>query len=210
MLRVNFQLKKTGEIMPDLTRRIHEYAAASAKALETSLTANDRKIVELTHAIVESLEKGGKVLFFGNGGSAADAQHLAAEFVNRYLIDRDELAGLALTTDTSVLTSISNDFGYSLIFAKQIRALANPQDVAIGISTSGTSKNVLLGLEAAKKIGCVTIGFCGSNTLPMEPYCRWVVGVDSKFTPIIQQGHIAIGHILCELVEAKLFGRENS
>jgi D-sedoheptulose 7-phosphate isomerase len=191
--------------MTDRFARIEAYAEQSARTLEHSLTSNAEVIDQTALAMVASLKNKGKVLFFGNGGSAADAQHLAAEFVNRFLKDRAPLAGLALTTDSSVITSISNDFGYDQLFSKQILALARPGDVALGISTSGTSANVLAGLKAAREIGCVTVGFCGSNDKEMRRLCDQVVAVESPATPLIQQAHIAIGHLLCEFVEEAMF-----
>lgn len=188
---------------------IKEYGIKSGQAIEKALADNAEKLVEIVDATCESLHKKGKAIFFGNGGSAADAQHLAAEFVNRYSFDRPELAGLALTTDTSVITSISNDYGYDFLFAKQVRALALPGDIAFGISTSGTSKNVLMGLEAAKEIGCVTVGLCGKGSLAMEPVCDFILMVDAPSTPMIQQAHITIGHAYCDLVEKQMFPKES-
>ena len=199
-----------GVCMPVRLQRISEYKQQSINAIDQTLDANAEKIVRLADAACDCLDQGGKILLFGNGGSAADAQHLAAEFVNRYLFDREEMAALALTTDTSVITSISNDYGYDLLFAKQIRALARPGDLAVGLSTSGTSKNVLLGLQAAQKIGCVTAGFCGSNSSAMDEVCTYVLPVNHASTPIVQQVHILMGHLLAELVEAKRYGRSES
>lgn len=155
--------------------------------------------------VAETIRSQKKVLFFGNGGSAADAQHLAAEFVNRYLIDRPPLAAIALTTDTSVLTAISNDFGYDEIFEKQIKALGQKGDTAIGISTSGASRNVLRGLEAARDHGLITIGIGGPADSPMKSVCRRYLFVEGSSTPRIQEVHLVIGHIIVELVDEVLF-----
>lgn len=194
--------------MQDQIERIRAYGKASATSVEKAIDANAQVIVQVVRTVCSSIRNQGKVLFFGNGGSAADAQHLAAEFINRYLFDRDALAALALTTDTSVITSISNDYEYENIFSRQVAALANKQDVAVGISTSGTSKNVLLGLEAARKIGCATVGMCGSNTDAISPFCDHILAVNDPSTPLVQQAHITMGHILCELIESRLFDRE--
>lgn len=161
-------------------------------------------IVNITNAIENALCNNHKVLLFGNGGSAADAQHLAAEFVNRFRINRQPLAAIALTTDTSVITSIANDFGYNLIFEKQVQALGVAGDIAIGISTSGNSENVIKGLLAARAQGLVTVGFTGQKG-QMESICDHLIWLDSNDTPRIQEGHITIGHIICELVEKNLF-----
>ena len=164
-------------------------------------------ILEVSWAIAEAFKKGNKVLIFGNGGSAADAQHLAAEFVNRFLLDRDPLPAIALHTDTSVVTSVSNDFSFSQVFSKQINALGLPGDVAWGISTSGNSENVVEGLIAARRRGLVTVGFSGVDGGAMKEYCDYLLNVDSRETPRIQEIHIVLGHIICETVENFLFGR---
>lgn len=162
-------------------------------------------VVELVEAIVNSMEKGGKVLLFGNGGSAADAQHIAAEFVNRFRMDRRPLAAIALTTDTSILTSISNDFDYDRVFSKQVEALTSPGDVVIGISTSGNSPNIIRGLEAARKKSAFTVGLTGKNSGKMEPLCDIIIKAQSTDTPRIQEVHIFLSHIVCDLVEKEIF-----
>ncbi|MGO9121613.1 MAG: SIS domain-containing protein [Desulfomonilaceae bacterium] len=155
--------------------------------------------------IAETIRAGKKILFFGNGGSAADAQHFAAEFVNRYMIDRPPLAAIALTTDTSILTAISNDFSYDEIFEKQVKALGVNGDAAIGISTSGTSRNVLRGLETAQNKGLLTIGIGGPENSPMKSVCRHYLSVEGSSTPRVQEVHLVIGHIIVELVDQTLF-----
>ncbi|RUM36262.1 MAG: phosphoheptose isomerase [Desulfobulbus sp.] len=150
---------------------------------------------------------------FGNGGSAADAQHMAAEFVNRFLINRRPLPALALTTDTSVLTSIGNDFSYDQIFAKQIQALAKPEDLALGISTSGTSANVVKGMKVAKERGLRTIALTGGTENPggdLRAICDLVLNVPSDSTPHIQEAHLWIEHLLCEMVETTMFGNQQT
>ena len=165
------------------------------------LSAMSEQIAPLAEAWLKALRDGKKILFFGNGGSAADAQHLAAELVVRYRINRPALAGLALTTDTSVLTAHSNDFGYETVFARQIEALAQPGDVVIGISTSGTSKNVLLGLQAANKRGCVTIAFTGEKGADCAAEATLSFKAPSAITARVQECHLLIGHLLCDVVE---------
>ncbi|MGE4561123.1 MAG: SIS domain-containing protein [Desulfobulbus sp.] len=165
-------------------------------------------ILRLADWIRQSLEQGGKLLLFGNGGSAADAQHLAAEFVNRFLINRRPLAALALTTDTSVLTSIANDFSYDQVFAKQVQALGKPEDLALGISTSGNSVNVIKGIEAAREIGMKTAALTGGTTRPggdLARICDLVLNVPSDATPHIQETHLWVEHLLCEIVEKQMF-----
>ncbi|MFO7665116.1 MAG: D-sedoheptulose 7-phosphate isomerase [Desulfobacterales bacterium] len=154
--------------------------------------------------IADSLVSGHKVLIFGNGGSAADAQHIAAEFVNRFRIERPPLAAIALTTDTSVLTSIGNDYSFDDIFSKQILALGKAGDVALGISTSGNSKNVIAAVEAARDNGLFTIGLTGRGGR-LALCAEMVFAVESDVTARIQEIHIILGHILCELVDRNLF-----
>lgn len=172
---------------------------------ETFINTNSEKIAYLVELILDTLKKGGKILLFGNGGSAADAQHIAAEFVNRFKRDRDPLPALALTVDTSVLTSIANDYDFSLVFLKQIKALGKPGDVAWGISTSGKSVNVNLALEEAKKMGLKTVALSGGAGGKMAEIADLALIVNSKNTPRIQEVHITIGHVVCELVEEMFF-----
>jgi D-sedoheptulose 7-phosphate isomerase len=151
--------------------------------------------------MAQAIEKGGKILWMGNGGSAADSQHLAAELIGRFKEERKAIASIALTTDSSVLTCLSNDYDYSIVFARQIEALAKKGDIVIGISTSGNSKNVIKGLEAAKKIGAFTIGFAGLGPHLLEKTADLCISVPSKITARIQEAHIFMGHCLCEWVE---------
>lgn len=160
------------------------------------------EIGRISEAWLDCLRLGGKILFFGNGGSAADAQHLAAELVVRYRINRRALAGIALTTDTSILTAHSNDFGFDTVYARQIEALARPGDVVMGISTSGTSKNVIQGLRAANAIGCVTIAFTGAAGGECAALASLALKVPSKITAHVQECHLLVGHVLCGAVEA--------
>ncbi|MFH1115866.1 MAG: D-sedoheptulose 7-phosphate isomerase [Pseudomonadota bacterium] len=161
---------------------------------------------EIIRSIVAALGRGNKIVLFGNGGSAADAQHIAAEFVNRYLIDRPPLPAIALTTDTSVLTSIANDFTFDQIFEKQIKAIGSKGDAAVGLSTSGTSRNVVRGLHAARDLGMITIGIGGPEDCPMKKECRYYLGVQGGSTPRIQEVHLLIGHTMVEIADRILFG----
>jgi len=161
-------------------------------------------IVKISSLCIDSIKSGGKILIFGNGGSAADAQHIAAELVGRYKSERKGLPAVALTTDTSALTSIGNDFGYDQIFQRQIEALAKPEDIVIGISTSGNSSNVISALKLSKKIGCKTIGLSGNDGGDMNKICDVNILVPASDTPRIQEMHILIGHTLCQLIEQSL------
>lgn len=165
------------------------------------LSAMQDQIAPLADAWLTALKNGKKIIFFGNGGSAADAQHLAAELVVRYRINRAALAGIALTTDTSILTAHSNDFGFETVFARQIEALAQPGDVALGISTSGTSKNILLGLQTANQRGCVTIAFTGAKGADCATEAKLSFKAPSTITARVQECHLLIGHLLCDVVE---------
>lgn len=179
----------------------------SCQVKETFLNENQTRIVRVIEAVTKALKAGNKILLFGNGGSAADAQHLAAEFVNRFLIERPPLPAIALTTDTSVLTSIGNDYDFSDIFSKQVRAIGNTGDVVWGMSASGTSPNVVKGLETAKKLGMVTIGLTGRDGGDIAKIVDYSLNVSSESTPRIQEAHITVGHVICEMVDFKLFQR---
>ena len=168
-------------------------------------SAGVRTLEQVAAAFVEALRGGRTLLFFGNGGSAADAQHLAAEFVNRFAGDRPALAAIALTTDTSVLTSVGNDDDFRRIFARQVEVLGRPGDVAVGISTSGRSANVIEGLHTGRQRGLVTVGFAGGDGGAMRDLCRLLVLVPVRDTPRVQEVHILAGHIICQLVEDALF-----
>ncbi len=161
-------------------------------------------ILEAAQAIAHAFKAGKKVLLFGNGGSAADSQHIAAEFMNRFQIERPPLPAIALTTDTSILTSISNDYAFDEVFSKQIKALGRKGDIAIGISTSGNSSNVLKAVRVARKMGMVTIAITAEGG-KMASHADITLAVPSRSTPRIQEAHIAIGHILCDLTDTLLF-----
>ncbi len=166
---------------------------------------NVEVLIQMVKTVAEAFKAGNKVLLFGNGGSAADAQHIAAEFVNRFLIERPPLPAMALTTDTSILTSISNDYGYADSFSKQIKALGKEGDVAIGISTSGSAANVIKAIKVAKEMGLKTIGLAGMEGGDLAKIADLAIVVDSQITPRIQEVHITIGHVLCEMVDRILF-----
>lgn len=157
--------------------------------------------------LVETLQRGGKILLMGNGGSAADAQHFAAELVGRFLMERRALPAIALSTDTSILTAVGNDYGFDEIFKRQVEALAAPGDVAIGISTSGRSSNVCLALVAARARGCGTVGLLGRDGGVMADLVDVNLCVPVNATPRIQEAHVTMIHILCDLVEKQLFAR---
>ncbi|HVN57971.1 MAG TPA: D-sedoheptulose 7-phosphate isomerase [Bacteroidales bacterium] len=159
---------------------------------------------------IDSLKNSGKIMFAGNGGSAADAQHLAGELVNRFCFDRPALAAISLTTDPSVVTSISNDFSFSKVIARQVEALGNRNDVLIVISTSGNSSNILEGIEAARKKGIKVIGLTGKSGGRMKGLCDILINVPSDNTPRIQETHILTGHIICALIETAIFGHGNA
>ena len=162
------------------------------------------KIESMFNLVVTSLKTGGKVILFGNGGSAADAQHIAGELVGRFKLDRPALPAMALTANTSILTAMANDCGYNTVFSRQVEALVTGKDVVIGISTSGASPNVIEALAMAKAKGARTIGLTGDQGSRMTEVTDLVIAVPSDDTPRIQEAHITIGHIVCELVEREL------
>ena len=178
----------------------HEFSEHTKVSLET-IKSTEKPIETAANLCIESLKKGNKILLFGNGGSAADAQHIAAELVGRYKTERKGLSAIALTTDTSAITSIANDYGYLHVFDRQVEALANKGDVVIGISTSGSSENVISALTLAKKLGCKVIGFSGSSAGKLDTLCDVNLKVPAKDTPRIQEMHIVIGHTICHLID---------
>lgn len=170
-----------------------------------SLKKQAAVIEEIAERLVSAFRNGNKVVFFGNGGSAADAQHLAAELAGRYHMDREPLPAIALTTNTSVLTAVANDYGYEQVFARQVKALVRPGDVAVGISTSGNSPSVIFGLEEAARCGAITVAFTGPKG-KLKNAAELAVCVASSDTPHIQEAHITAGHIICGLVEQAMYG----
>ena len=174
---------------------------AHLKVVQESIKSVKSSIKDASKICIDSLNNGGKVLICGNGGSAADAQHIAAEFVGRYKIERKGLSAIALTTDSSALTAIGNDYGYDKVFERQVEALAHPNDVVIGISTGGTSINVINAFNIANEIGCKTIGFSGRSGGQMNKCCDINIVVPAEDTARIQEMHILFGHILCQLID---------
>src|SRR5215813_12917239 len=184
--------------------------SASITAKQHFLQENEASLEQVIHTLARAFRDGKKLLLFGNGGSAADAQHIAAEFVNRYLIERRPLPAIALTTDTSALTAIANDYGIADLFAKQIRALGQKGDVAIAISTTGNSANVLRALAVCRELGIRTIGLTGGSGGKMKNLVDHLLCVSATpVTPRIQEAHILIGHVICEMVDEVLFGAES-
>jgi D-sedoheptulose 7-phosphate isomerase len=181
---------------------------ADTQAVMAAMAA-DAKLVQTLETVAEvcvkSLGQRGKLLFMGNGGSAADSQHLAGEMVSRFAYDRPGLAAVALTVDTSVLTAIGNDYGYELLFSRQVEALGQPGDVLFGFSTSGKSPNILKALRTAREMGLVTVGMTGNRGEAITQLVDHCVEIPSACTPNIQEGHIVVGHIICGLIEASIF-----
>ena len=184
-----------------IQKRFKESAEVKARFLKENLS----KLLEAIKLVSHTFEAGNKLFFFGNGGSAADAQHIVAEFVNRYIMDRPPLPAIALTTDTSILTSVSNDMAFNDIFSRQLKALGKEGDVAVGISTSGNSSNVIKAFEAAKEMGMKTVALTGNDGGVLAKIADISLIVSSSSTPRIQETHILVGHLLCEMVEHQLF-----
>jgi D-sedoheptulose 7-phosphate isomerase len=185
---------------------IRKIVAASLDLKRDFFSANEELIAQLGREICHALDNGNKILLFGNGGSAADAQHIAAEWVGRFQRERIPLPAIALTTDTSVLTAIGNDYGFDQIFARQLRALGRKGDVAIGISTSGNSPNVLAAMDVAKPLGLVTVGLTGNDGGKLASRVQFHLNVPHTQSARVQEIHIMIGHILCGLVDDHMKG----
>jgi D-sedoheptulose 7-phosphate isomerase len=198
-------IEQAGTARRDIARQIGE----SGQVIE-AMRADPRLLAAVeavAAACVKALEDGNKLLFMGNGGSAADSQHLAGEMVSRFAYDRPGLPAFALTTDTSVLTAIGNDYGYEHLFARQVQAVGKPGDVLFGITTSGKSPNILAALEAGRKLGMVTVGMTGNRRERIVGLADHCIEIPSAETPRIQEGHIVAGHILCGLIESRMFPR---
>jgi len=192
----------------EFERLIRQRAGESAN-VSAALPADPdlvRTTAEVAFLLTVALRQGRRIFFFGNGGSAADAQHLAAELVGRYRRERPGLPAIALTVNASSLTAIGNDYSFDSVFSRQIEALGSAGDVAVAISTSGTSRNILAAVEAAKSKGLVTVGMTGRTGGQLRGIVEWCLCIPSDETPRIQECHILIGHILCEIVETELFG----
>jgi len=187
---------------------LDDYIEVGARLRREFFKKHRERIYKVAEKLCESLERGGTIFLFGNGGSAADAVHIAAEFVNRFLHDREAWSAVALGTNVSNLTSISNDSDYEFVFSRELEALARPGDVAIGISTSGTSKNILRALEVARERDLYVIGFSGRDGGGMPGLCHECFIVRSNHTPLIQEIHITLGHVLCAMVEEKLAAKK--
>lgn len=185
--------------------QIQESANLKLKILNSELLLNT--ISDSAQICIQAFKSGGKILLAGNGGSAADAQHIAGELVNRFYFNRPGLPAMALTTDSSVITSISNDYGFDMVFSRQLKTHGVKGDIFIAISTSGSSPNILNALNTAREAGLVTIGLTGTKGSEMTKYCDKCIIVPSEETPRIQEAHILIGHILCSVIEKELFGK---
>lgn len=183
---------------------IIESLLESARIKESIARSNVDDIRRIADAIIATYKAGGKVLLFGNGGSAADAQHIACELVGQFEMKRQALAAIALTTDTSILTAIGNDYGYETVFSRQVEALVNEKDTVIGISTSGNSQNVIRAIKSAKEKGAKTVGLTGNDGGLLAKTADLALVVPSRSTPRIQEAHITIGHIICMLVEKRM------
>ena len=190
--------------MTDPIRRVLAEGIAVMQAVEAD-AAIHATLVQAARTTAAALKAGRKLMVAGNGGSAADAQHLVAEFVSRLVENRPALRAVALTTDTSILTAVGNDYGYECVFARQIEALGQPGDIFLGISTSGRSPNVLAALRACRAMGIVTLGLTGASPGPMAPLCDSLIAIPSAVTMYIQQAHLALEHIFCMLVEQAYF-----
>jgi len=191
----------------ELVGKVEQYIRESIQVKE-ALLSNAARIAEIGRVLINALGSGRQVLVFGNGGSAADAQHIVAELVGRYRQERPPFKALALTTNTSLLTAIANDYAFEDVFARHVEAFGQPGDVAIGISTSGNSQNVIAGIRVAKRMGLVTIGLTGQDGGQLRLLVDHWIGVPSRDTPRVQEAHILIGHILCDLIEEGLFNGE--
>ena len=186
-----------------ILREINDSISVKQKILEDAELLHS--VEKVANECIEAYSRGNRVLLAGNGGSAADAQHIAAEFVSRYAFDRPGLAAIAFTTDTSILTAIGNDYGYEQIFRRQLQANGRQGDIFIGISTSGNSPNVLAALQCAKELGITAVGLTGQGETKMHEHCDYCIRVPSESTPRIQESHILLGHIICGIVEDALF-----
>jgi D-sedoheptulose 7-phosphate isomerase len=191
-----------------MIERIQQIARESIEAKRAFFESHSGDVARAARLIISSIQSGGKVLIFGNGGSAADAQHIAAELVNRLNYDRPPIAAIALTTDTSILTSVGNDSTFDELFERQLRALGRAGDVAIAISTSGCSPNVLLAVDAARQLGIATVGLAGRKGGKLAGAVDVALIVETESTQRIQETHITIGHILCEMIEGELFPKQ--
>ena len=188
------------EILSKIKQQLHESSEINRLIAETL----SERIAEVAVMMADCIKSGGKVIFFGNGGSASDAQHLAGELVGRFRMERNAFPALSLTTNTSIITAVANDYGYDMIFARQVEAFGREIDLVVGISTSGNSPNVVAGIKKAKQIGAKTIGMTGKDGGKIGEIAEIVLTVPSSDTPRIQEAHIVMGHIICDIVEKLL------
>jgi len=190
-----------------MKEKIKSFIWESIQIKEEIIKSNTEQIEQIVKTISSAFKRGGKVIIFGNGGSAADAQHIAAEFVGRFKKERKALPAIALNCNSSVLTALGNDYGFDIVFSRQIEALGDKRDIALGISTSGKSENCIEAIRAAKKIGMKTITLTGCGISRLSKLSDLNITVSSNNTPRIQEAHILIAHIICELVEEELYGK---
>lgn len=197
-------MKNNDNVKNEIRKQIEESIALKKEISDKYIDV----IALIAEEIIKAYRNNKKVIWFGNGGSAADAQHLACELVSKFVLERDSIPSLALTTNSSILTAISNDYSFDRVFERQVEAFAVQGDVLVGITTSGTSLNVIKALKLGKKKGAVTVAFTGRHVDKLKNIADYVVSVPSKDTPRIQESHIMIGHIICYLVEKSLFNRK--
>ena len=197
----------TGGPLDRIARAALRESGSTMRRLESQCAA---AVAAAAEAAITCLQNGGTLYFCGNGGSAADAQHLACELAGRYLLDRPALPAVALTTNTSSLTAIGNDYAYDQVFSRQLEGVGSPGDVLVALTTSGGSRNVVRAVHTAKRLGMFVIGFTGAKGVAFAASCDYALITPSASTPRIQEGHIAMGHALCELIERELFGAEGS
>jgi D-sedoheptulose 7-phosphate isomerase len=190
-----------------MQQKIRDIVQASINTKQQVLNSPEllKCVEDITNMLVAAFKNGNKVLFCGNGGSAADAQHLAAEFSGRFYSDRDPLPSEALHCNTSYMTAVANDYGYDVVYSRIIKGVGRPGDVLVGLSTSGNSVNIIKAMQQAKEIGIITVGFTGETGGNMKAVCDYLLNVPSTDTPRIQETHITLGHIICQLVEEKMF-----
>ena len=194
--------------MADFVNIVRKNLIDSSNLLQMSSSLAEQT-TEFALAIIRSLDAGGKILLAGNGGSAADAQHMAAEFVNYFNFPRPGLPAISLSTDTSIMTSVSNDTSYDLVYSRQIEALANKGDIFWCYTTSGKSKNIIEAVRVANQMGVVVCAFTGSHVADLQEFCTYIINVPSKSTPRIQESHLVLGHSVAEIVERHYFGEQN-
>lgn len=199
-----FELRGVLHVEEKMRERIKDILLESIQVKEEILRNQIDSICQIAQLMIDCLRKGGKVIVFGNGGSASDSQHIAAELVGRFKKDRSALAGIALTTNTAILTSLANDYGYDVVFSRQLEAIGKKNDVAVAISTSGKARNVSLGIKQAKKMGIKTVALSGGDGGEIVKLADVSLLVPSKITARIQEAHITIAHIICEMIEQEL------